>query len=382
MVSKDSPARYGIIPLFILALLNEISYQIVIPALTILLKAMVAHPTPLMVSTLYGMGIATFTVAMMVGSPLMGWLSDKIGRKKVLVICLCGVFISSILFMASLYWHNIYLFMTARFLSGIAAASTAIVQAAMSDISFSRSRSVHFSTVGLALTLGLILGPLVGGYFVHGFDVSVVTLLLPFLITGIVAVINIILILLCYREKAHVVPDYKPPFLWRYISKYLWLFFILEFSWSLYYLSLPTYLTKLFLYDSHDISGYLSNLGVAMCVGLVLYRTVSHYLNNKLIIKLSFIVFILSLWLPIQWMVVPITWSVALSYVALMGLLSEHVSSQNQGVLMGTTLTTMALAWTITGFSVKFLSALSLNYPFIVSMAGLGVGLVIMLWLD
>ncbi|HEV2613184.1 MAG TPA: MFS transporter [Gammaproteobacteria bacterium] len=375
MLSKDSLARYAVIPLFILALLNEISYQMVIPALNVLLKAMLIHPTALMVDTMYGMGIAAFTVAMIVGSPIMGWLSDKFGRKKVLLFCLGGVLGSSTLFITSLYLHNISLFILARILSGVAAASTAIVQAAVADISFARSRAVHFSTVGLALTLGLILGPLLGGYFIRGFDVNLVELSLPFLITGIIAVINIMLLAVLYHEIPHKKSDHIAVYSMKYLTKYLGLFFILEFSWSLYYLSLPTYLTQRFLYDSYEISLYLSSLGVSMCFGLIFYRWISQYLSNQKIVQISFGIFIVSLFLPMWWMIVPITWSVALSYVALMGLLSDEVGHKHQGILMGTTLTTMALAWTVTGFAVKFLATMNVLYPFMVSGVVLAVGL-------
>lgn len=375
MLSKKSLTRYAVIPLFVLALLNEISYQMVIPALNVLLKAMLVQPTALMVDAMYGAGIAAFTVAVILGSPFIGWLSDKFGRKKVLLFCLVGVLVSSLLFITGLYLHSISLFILARIVSGVAGASTAIVQAAVADISFARSRAVHFSTVGLALTLGLILGPLLGGYFIRGFDVNLLELSLPFFITGIIAVINIVLLAVLYHEVPHKKCDYQIPFSLKLLSKYLGVFFILEFSWSLYYLSLPTYLTHRFLYDSYEISLFMSSLGVSMCFGLIFYRWISQYLSNQKIVQISFVVFIASLFLPMWWMVVPITWSVALSYVALMGLLSDEVGHRHQGVLMGTTLTTMALAWTVTGFAVKFLASMSVLCPFIVSGVVLAVGI-------
>jgi DHA1 family tetracycline resistance protein-like MFS transporter len=378
----------AIIPLFIIALLNEISYQMVIPVMNHVVNLTSPHAGKALTDTLYGAGIAAFTAAIMLGSPLLGFLSDRWGRKPVLTACLALTLLSSLLCIFSLYFQSIAYFLTARVLSGFAGAGTAIVQAAVADRSARRVRGVHFSIVGLALTIGLIAGPLLGGYFVKGDTATMQMLSIPFVITALLSLMNIIFFLQCYQETKHETSDYDTLVLHAVKGKtirLLTVFFLLEFSWSLYFLVLPSFLSRSFYYDSRHISVFMSATGIAMCLGLLAYRFISHYLNNIQITIISFGMFILSLSfiivirnLIVNWCIImPVTWSVAVSYVALMGLLSESVRKEHQGTMMGTSLTTMAMAWTMTGFGVKFLFEISSALPFIISIAGLAVGIIL-----
>jgi DHA1 family tetracycline resistance protein-like MFS transporter len=384
-VQKTNITYFSILPLFIIVLLNEISYQMVIPTMNHVVNLTLSNSTQALANTMYGGGIAAFTIAVILGSPLIGFLSDRFGRKSLLTGCLLLMILSSLLFIASFYFQNIIYFLVARFISGIAGASTAIVQAAIADTSFDRARSVHFSVVGIALTIGLIIGPLLGGFFIKGQEISPVILSMPFYITAIISLLNIFLFLFLFKETAHPRSDYENlvvRFSFGKTGKFLLIFFLLEFSWSLYFLTLPTFLGQIFSYDSQHISFFLSTTGIAMCFGLAAYRWISKYLNNIAITKLFFRVFIFSLILIIfikniilNWLIIiPITLSVALTYVAIMGLLSESIVQENQGALMGTTLTTMALAWTLTAFGTKFLFNIDPYLPFLVSIMGLGVG--------
>jgi len=375
-----------ILTLFIIALLNEISYQIVIPMMNQVVQLTLPGASTALLGTMYGAGIAAFTVAVIVGSPLVGLLSDKYGRKPVLSSCILLMLVSAALFLLSLYFKNITYFLIARFLSGLAGASTAIVQAAIADRSFHRTRSVHFSTVGLALTIGLIIGPLLGGYFIEGANVSIMRLSIPFVMTGALSLFNIFLFLLTFTEIKHAEKDYETLRIQvpaKNMARFFSVFFLLEFSWSLYYLTLPVFLDKTFSYDGQHVSYFLSTTGISMCFGLLSYRLFSKYFSNTTLINASFLSFFASLIavlfiknITLNWiLILPISFSVAISYVAIMGLLSENAKQSRQGVVMGTTLTLMALAWTITGFSAKLLFDFHAALPFGLAMGGLGLGI-------
>lgn len=384
----------AIIPLFIIVLLNEISYQMVIPAMGHIVELTSPHGSLGLINTLYGAGIAIFTVTVMLGSPVMGYLSDKWGRKPVLAVSLGLMIISCLLFMISLYTKNIAYFLIARGLSGLGGASTAVVQAAIADSTQHKARAVNFSLIGLALTIGLIVGPLLGGIFIQGQDIRSHTLMIPFGVTAIVSSLNLILFFMLFEHKpliktknqmnTETIP--RPSKISQETLIYLGLFFLLEFSWSLYYLHLPLWLNTLFFYDPQKTSIYLSMMGISMCVGLLFYKIIALIIDNKKIIITFFGVFILSLILislcKLTWlnwlMIMPISWSVALTYVAIMELISETMDKTHQGVLMGTLLTTMALAWTMTGFFVKFLFSMNFLMPIIISILGLVLGLIML----
>lgn len=375
-----------IFTLFIIALLNEISYQMVIPMMNHVVNLTLPSASTSLLGIMYGAGIAAFTIAVVFGSPLVGFLSDKFGRKPVLSACILLMLFSAGLFLLSLTLKNITYFLVARFLSGLAGASTAIIQAAIADRSVQRTRSVHFSTVGLALTIGLILGPLLGGCFIKGENVSISQLSIPFFVTGALSLLSIFLFLLIFKDIKHTEKDFENMRLHlpvHHMMRLFSVFFLLEFSWSLYYLTLPTFLGSMFSYDSQHISLFLSTTGFSMCFGLLSYRLFSRYFSNVFLIKASFVTFVASLAailifknLTLNWIIIlPVSFSVAISYVALMGLLSEGAKLERQGVVMGTTLTLMALAWTITGFSAKLLYDFHAMLPFALAIGGLGVGI-------
>jgi DHA1 family tetracycline resistance protein-like MFS transporter len=377
----------AIIPLFIIVLLNEISYQMVIPAMGHVVELTSPHAGAALINTLYGSGIAIFTAAVIIGSPVIGYLSDKFGRKLILGLSLGLILFSSILFMFSLYTKNMTYFLMARGISGVAGASTAVVQAAIADISEHRARAVNFSLIGLALTIGLIIGPLLGGVFIHGHEINARSLMIPFWVTAIITGLNIVLFMLLVpaQKKLKIIQKTPVKMHSKKALNLLFLFFFLEFSWSLYYLNLPLFLGQVFNYAPQKISLFLSTTGISMCFGLAFYKWISRSVSNMTILKVFFSIFGSSLILAmvvksewLNWMIIlPISWSVALIYVANMELISEKCDKSHQGILMGTLLTTMALAWTITGFCVKYLNSINIHTPFIVSIIGVLAGMII-----
>lgn len=386
MLAKKS-SKITLTSLFVIALLNEISYQMVLP--------IIGH----VVSTdlLYGSGVAIFTVTMLLASPVIGFLSDKFSRKSVLIGCMCLMLCSALLFIGSFYTHSILFFLVARGLSGIASGSTAVIQACVADISPERVRSVNFSLVGLALTIGLIVGPFLGGFFIDSDLITPNMLARPFMIIVLICLANIVLFAQSIQENNIIIKSVitKPKnnffMLLNQNSIYLFiLFFLLEFSWSLYYLTLPLVLNQIFGYHSQQIGLFLSMTGVAMCVGLIAYRYIKLYCSDIVSLKIFLSLFLISMIIIIlffnmitiyYWLILPITWSVAVSYVAIMGSLSMLTDQRHQGILMGMTLTMMALAWTITGLGAKFLFSL-MNNPvpaFILSLTSLLLGVVIIM---
>jgi len=102
---------------------------------------------------------------MFVGAPILGDLSDQIGRKKVLLICLlgtaCGFFICAI----GIKYAIVSVLIVGRGLGGLMAGCMPIAQAAIIDISTPENKLKNISSITLALCLGFAIGPMVGGYF-------------------------------------------------------------------------------------------------------------------------------------------------------------------------------------------------------------------------
>ena len=104
--------------------------------------------------------IALYSVCAGVAGSYWGALSDRIGRKKVLMICLTGGAISYILLG---FANELWLVYVARAMAGVMAGNLPVASALMADLSRPERRAKAMGLVGTAFGLGLILGPLLGG---------------------------------------------------------------------------------------------------------------------------------------------------------------------------------------------------------------------------
>jgi DHA1 family tetracycline resistance protein-like MFS transporter len=145
--------------IFITILIDVIGLGIIIPVIPKLIQELSGQG--LSEASQYG-GWLMFSYAIMqfLFSPILGGLSDKFGRRPVLLISLFGLGIDYI-FMAwapSMSW----LFL-GRIIAGISGASFTTATAYIADISEPEKRAQNFGLVGAAFGLGFIIGPVVGG---------------------------------------------------------------------------------------------------------------------------------------------------------------------------------------------------------------------------
>jgi multidrug resistance protein len=148
-------SRRALIPVFVTVLLDLIGFGMIIPLLPF--YAQEYHATPAQVGWLF----ASFSLAQFVFAPLLGRLSDHLGRRPVLLVTIAGGIGAYLLFAfaPSFLW-----LLVSRALSGVAAANYGIAQAYVADVTPPEQRSKAMGmVVGAAFGLGFILGPALGG---------------------------------------------------------------------------------------------------------------------------------------------------------------------------------------------------------------------------
>ncbi len=111
-------------------------------------------------STQAGLLMATYSVMQFLFSPFWGRLSDRLGRKKILLICLIGEALSYLVFAFARSLESLFI---ARALTGFFGASLSTANAAMADITGEKNRSQGMALIGAAFGLGFVIGPALGG---------------------------------------------------------------------------------------------------------------------------------------------------------------------------------------------------------------------------
>lgn len=145
--------------IFITVLIDVIGFGIIIPVMPKLISEL--KQVPVNEAAEYGSWLmSTYAIMQFIFSPVAGGLSDKFGRRPVLLIALLA-FAVDYIFMAMAPSYN-WLFI-GRIIAGITGASFTVASAYIADVSTPQTRAKNFGMIGMAFGLGFIIGPLLGG---------------------------------------------------------------------------------------------------------------------------------------------------------------------------------------------------------------------------
>lgn len=138
---------------------------------------------------------ATFSIMVFLCAPLLGALSDRYGRRPVLLLSMLG---SGLDYFAMAMVPSVSWFFVTRVINGLTGASVTTASAYIADVTPPDKRAAGFAVFGAAASLGFVLGPLLGGWL-GGIDLH-----LPFYVAGGLALLN-------FAYGAAVLPESLPP---------------------------------------------------------------------------------------------------------------------------------------------------------------------------
>ena len=156
-VRQPRAAAFGFV--FATALMNSVSFGIMIPILPNLIKAMNGGDTAA-ASTWNAVFATVWGLMQFFCGPILGMLSDRFGRRPVMLISIFGLFVD-FLFMA--FAPNLQWLFVGRVLNGITASSFSTANAYVADITPPEKRAHNFGIMGSAFGVGFVLGPTIGG---------------------------------------------------------------------------------------------------------------------------------------------------------------------------------------------------------------------------
>src|SRR5437899_6309342 len=173
--------RSPLVVIFTTVFIDLLGFGIVIPVLPFYAEGTRFNATPRTVGLLF----ASYSIMQLIFSPVLGRLSDKYGRRPVLLISIIGTGIG---FLILGFARTLWMLFLGRILDGITGGNISTAQAYIADITTKEDRAKGMGLIGAAFGLGFIFGPAVGGALSHwGINV-------PFLFAGGLAFANVILL--------------------------------------------------------------------------------------------------------------------------------------------------------------------------------------------
>ncbi len=262
-----------------------------------------------------GLLVALYPIGQFLATPILGQLSDRYGRKKVLALSLFGTAISYVLFAIGIITKNIPLLFFSRFFDGLTGGNISVAQAMISDVSKPENRMKNFGMLGAAFGLGFIFGPYIGGKLSDPSVVSWFSASVPFFFAAILAFLNMLSVWFLLKEtntnlktekitwnksisnikRATKIPGLNAIFLTNFLFFGGFTFFTTFFS---------VYLINKFGFTQGNIGDFFAYIGIwSAFTQAVVTRQISKRYQNKqdTIIKYTLIgaaVFILAYFLP------------------------------------------------------------------------------------
>jgi MFS family permease len=191
MVEAKGHRRLAIGVIFTTILIDFIGFSILIPVLPRFEQTLGIDAFHIgLITALYALGLVLFL-------PLWGWISDRVGRRPVLLVSLLGTAFSFVLLALA---DTLTTVLIARFLGGFFGASIGTAQAYMTDLTDEDSRAQGMGVIGAASGVGIVLGTALGGVL------GSIDPVLPFYATAAVAAANFVLAAFALPESKAAVP--------------------------------------------------------------------------------------------------------------------------------------------------------------------------------
>ena len=179
-------------PLFLMALtifIDFAGFGLILPLLPFWAEHLGANPTEI------GLILTIYALAQFIFTPILGSLSDRFGRKPIII---GSLLIEAFSLALTGFAGSLVVLLIARFIGGIGASNIGSAQAVVSDVTPPEGRARGMGMIGAAIGLGFVIGPVIGGIL------SPIGPAVPFIVAMVVAIINALLVLLFLPETHKV----------------------------------------------------------------------------------------------------------------------------------------------------------------------------------
>ena len=348
--------RVSLLPVFLIVLVDVFGMTLVIPLLAIYAESF--HATPLQATML----VSVFAACQLVSGPIIGHMSDRVGRKPMLLISQVGTFIGFIVMARAQALWMLYI---ARVLDGSTAGNLSLAQAYISDHTEPSQRAKSFGLIGIAFGVGFFIGPSLTGYLSAKYGLTT-----PIYLAAVMSATSVLCtatLLKGGRQSEHAFDDREKALHWKTYAKYFgrpglrerllqFLFFITSFS--LFISGFALFAERRFTYQGHPfgpreigyVFGYVGFLGIVLQGGLI-GRLVKRF-GEAALVAAGFVALAIGyfgLGIASSFILLMLTGTLAafgngVIRPALTSLITQQAGRQEQGVVLGITQSLMSMA--------------------------------------
>ncbi len=224
-------------------------------------------------TVLMGVLISSFSFMQFFGSSLLGTLSDRFGRKKVLFTSIAGTAIGYVILATGIEFGLPVLLFAGRMLNGFCAGNLAVIYSAIADISKPEEKSRNFGMVGAAFGMGFVIGPFMGGQLADNTLVSWFTYATPFWVAALLSCLNLFLIAFRFSETIGQkvnrqlslttgMRNLQTAFTHPQLRVVFLVSFLFIFGFTFFTQFIQVYLIEVFAYSQADIGKLFAYMGI------------------------------------------------------------------------------------------------------------------------
>lgn len=364
-------------PVLFAVFVDVLGFGVALPILTSLfssgdfLPAGISEPQRY---ALLAMGYALYPFCMLFGSSFMGDLSDIIGRKKVLVMCMGGFVIGFAFMGVGVRLFSISLLFLGRALTGLTAASLPTTMAAVADMSTDKNKATHMSFVVFVQSFGFVLGPLIAGVLSNRNITSFFDDAMPFFASAGLAMIAFFWVGVGFKESfvknsnkkiepLRLIMVFVEAVRHKRVRLLTSAFIMHQMGIALYIQLILIYLQRTFAYTAFQMGLFNAFFGLWLGLGLII---IIPYAAKRFKIEWVACVCIggmglfqlLTAFSSIQWLIwlflIPYATFANGAWSAILTAFSRAVDKKSQGWALGITGSVVALSFMLTGFSPNF----------------------------
>lgn len=372
-IKKSKKINPEFMVLALIMMINALSYGTIIPLLYPYASRFGINPFGL--SLLF----ASFSLFQFLATPVIGRLSDRYGRKPLLLISLLGTSISLALFASA---TSVAMLFIARIFDGITGGNVSVAQAMLADKVKKEDRAQAFAMLGAAFGFGFLVGPALGGIL------SVYGLTIPFWFGSALALTATIIAALVLKESATKknIKKQKTETLFNFSALFKALFnpiigavltvsFIAALAQNVFIIGFQAYTVDVLLLSAQRVGILFATAGFVTIIMQVFgikflirrFKAKSNIIKYSLLIS-SAVMMVMAMSLPYYWFIISI-FSYVLAHTAITpiitALISERTNPEDQGAMLGINQSYISLGQIFGPLSAGVVSSVSIPLVFV-----------------